>query len=175
MNRESKCEHDIDEQETAVAEYLCPLCLQTALKAERQENKQLRDSLDIAYQKGRIDGGKAAETKVAELEASALTGYEDGWHKLRSERDELKAKAFRVAVAYDALNTKNARLHDALKNLLSYAERNECHHENTHRGGIIWTICDDCGMKWADDEGGFKPYCEPVEIAAARQALGEKE
>ena len=27
MNRESKCQHDIDEQETAVAEHLCPLCL----------------------------------------------------------------------------------------------------------------------------------------------------
>jgi hypothetical protein len=27
MNRESKCEHDIDEQETAVAEHVCPLCL----------------------------------------------------------------------------------------------------------------------------------------------------
>ena len=27
MNRESKCEHDIDEQETAVAEHMCPLCL----------------------------------------------------------------------------------------------------------------------------------------------------
>ena len=68
-----------------------------------------------------------------------------------------------------------APLRDALKNLLSYAERNECHHENTHRGGIIWTICDDGGAKWADDQGGFKPYCEPVEITAARQALGEKE
>jgi hypothetical protein len=29
--------------------------------------------------------------RIAELEASALSGYEDGWHKLRSERDELKA------------------------------------------------------------------------------------
>jgi ribosomal protein L37AE/L43A len=70
---------------------------------------------------------------------------------------------------------KNARLRDALKNLVSYAERSECQHENTHRGGAIWTICDDCGGKWADDQGGFKPYCEPVEITAARQALGEKE
>jgi uncharacterized protein YhaN len=39
----------------------------------------------------------AAEAKVAELEASALTGYEDGWHKLRSERDELKAKLADIA------------------------------------------------------------------------------
>ena len=73
----------------------------------------------------------------------------------------------------EKLQAENARLRDALKNLLSYAERNKCHHENTHRGGIIWTICNDCGGKWADDQGGLKPYCEPVEITAARQALGD--
>ena len=71
------------------------------------------------------------------------------------------------------IQAENEKLRDALKNLLSYAERNECHHENTHRGGIIWTICDDCGGKWADDQGGLKPYCEPVEITAAHQALGD--
>jgi hypothetical protein len=71
------------------------------------------------------------------------------------------------------IQAENEKLRDALKNLLSYAERNECHHENTHRGGIIWTICDDCGGKWADDQGGLKPYCESVEITAARQALGD--
>ncbi len=32
-----------------------------------------------------------------------------------------------------------------------------CEHEDTHRGGSIWTICDQCGKQWADDEGGFKP------------------
>ncbi len=73
----------------------------------------------------------------------------------------------------DALRAENARLREALEKLLSYAERNECHHENTHRGGIIWTICDDCGGKWADDQGGLKPYCEPSEITNARAVLGE--
>lgn len=32
-----------------------------------------------------------------------------------------------------------------------------CEHEDTHRGGAIWTICDQCGKQWADDEGGFQP------------------
>lgn len=32
-----------------------------------------------------------------------------------------------------------------------------CDHTYTHRGGAIWTICDDCGREWADDEGGYKP------------------
>jgi hypothetical protein len=32
-----------------------------------------------------------------------------------------------------------------------------CEHEDTHRGGAIWTICDQCGKRWADDEGGLKP------------------
>jgi len=50
---------------------------------------------------------------------------------------------------------------DALENLVDYVERNTCRHENTHRGGVLWTICDDCGMKWADDRGGFPGYATP--------------
>jgi hypothetical protein len=60
---------------------------------------------------------------------------------------------------------------DVLEDLLRYTERNECRHEETSRGGSIWTICDECGMKWADDRGGFVPYQEPIEITQARKAL----
>ena len=35
---------------------------------------------------------KAERERVRELEASALTGYEDGWYTLRAERDGLNAK-----------------------------------------------------------------------------------
>lgn len=59
---------------------------------------------------------------------------------------------------------------DALRNLLTYAEQNTCTHESTHRGGAIWTICDDCGEKWADDEGGKPRYKEPIEFTRARRA-----
>lgn len=59
----------------------------------------------------------------------------------------------------------------ALTALLRYADENECIHETTHRGGAIWTICDDCGKEWADDRGGFVPYAEPKEITDAREAL----
>ncbi len=41
-----------------------------------------------------------------------------------------------------------------LQDLISFAWSNTCSHENTHRGGVLWEICDDCGAKWADDEGG---------------------
>jgi hypothetical protein len=41
-----------------------------------------------------------------------------------------------------------------LEDLLSYAESHTCLHEETYRGGNIWEICSNCGMKWADDEGG---------------------
>jgi len=64
-----------------------------------------------------------------------------------------------------------AELEAALRDLLSYVERNECQHEDTHRGGAIWTICDGCGMKWADDKGGFRPYAESKPITDARAAL----
>lgn len=46
-----------------------------------------------------------------------------------------------------------------------------CEHEDTHRGGAIWEICDSCGAEWADDEGGRPEYREPVEITAALDAI----
>lgn len=67
------------------------------------------------------------------------------------------------------------KLYKALKDLLRYAETNTCAHEETHRGGTNWTICDGCGEMWADDKGGFKPYKEPPVFTAARDALEEEE
>lgn len=62
-------------------------------------------------------------------------------------------------------------LREALSALLKYAEINECQHDETHRGGVIWTICDGCGRKWADDRNPFKGYQEPAEITNARAAI----
>lgn len=59
----------------------------------------------------------------------------------------------------------------ALADLLEYVDRNTCTHEDTHRGGAIWTICDGCGMMWADDKGGFVPHQDAPAVAAARAAL----
>jgi hypothetical protein len=46
--------------------------------------------------------------------------------------------------------------------------------QQTSRGGVIWTICDDCGMKWADDRGGFKPHKDAPAVAEARAALASR-
>lgn len=58
-----------------------------------------------------------------------------------------------------------------LERLLHHVDDITCIHESVHRGGSIWTICDDCGRKWADDRGGFKPYCDAPEVAAARKVV----
>lgn len=60
-----------------------------------------------------------------------------------------------------------------LSDLLAYAENQTCSHESTHRGGAIWEICDDCGAKWADDQGGKPEYVRPPEFEAAEQMLKE--
>jgi hypothetical protein len=63
------------------------------------------------------------------------------------------------------------RLRNSLRWAIREIERSTCTHEETHRGGAIWTICDHCDSKWADDEGGFVPYVEPPELIEARAAL----
>ena len=60
---------------------------------------------------------------------------------------------------------------DALEALLLRDEQNTCRHENTHRGGAIWEICDDCGAQWADDRGGKPEWKEPQEWVRAREVL----
>jgi hypothetical protein len=50
-----------------------------------------------------------------------------------------------------------------------YVERQQCLHEETHRGGAIWEICSMCGCKWADDEGGKPEQLEPKEITHVRE------
>ena len=64
---------------------------------------------------------------------------------------------------------------ELLEGLVAHIEGITCTHDNTHRGGAIWEICDDCGDKWADDRGGkpaFKwPEC--VEKAYALLYGGE--
>lgn len=64
-----------------------------------------------------------------------------------------------------------AELAESLHALLDQYDFSTCLHENTYRGGVIWTICSDCGEKWADDEGGFVPYEEPDYITRARDLL----
>ena len=61
-----------------------------------------------------------------------------------------------------------------LKDLLDHVDLITCQHDDTHRGGVIWTICDSCGRKWADDEGGFVPYEDAPAVAKARATLKGK-
>lgn len=58
-----------------------------------------------------------------------------------------------------------------LQSLLDYVDVNTCKHENTHRGGVQWTICANCGAKWADGEGGFKPHEDAPVVQKARELL----
>lgn len=73
------------------------------------------------------------------------------------------------------LRNENERLSKALKALLRRDEINTCQHEETHRGGFLWEICDSCGAKWADDEGGKPEWKDPVEWTEARAALAARE
>lgn len=60
-----------------------------------------------------------------------------------------------------------------IKRGLDFGWAQTCMHEETHRGGAIWEICDLCGAKWADDKGGKPAYEHPPELDDAENALAE--
>lgn len=58
---------------------------------------------------------------------------------------------------------------DEFEALLDYSERQVCAHEHTRRLGVIWTECENCGKKWADDEGGPPTESDaPAAVVRAR-------
>ena len=64
---------------------------------------------------------------------------------------------------------------DALiRQLVEYIEQNTCQHEETHRGGAIWEICDGCNAQWADDRGGKPKFAWAPIVLAACARLGGK-
>jgi hypothetical protein len=67
--------------------------------------------------------------------------------------------------------TEIALLRKALFACMTHIEINTCAHEETHRGGVLWEICDSCGMKWADDEGGKPKFQEAACVTDARNIL----
>lgn len=69
------------------------------------------------------------------------------------------------------LELDRAALMEALEKLLCRDMMNTCQHEETHRVGAIWEICDQCDAKWADDQGGKPEWKDPDEWTLAESAL----
>lgn len=85
--------------------------------------------------------------------------------------NSLEAQAFNARTEIDEARAAVAELIEAGALLLRHAGSQQCSHEDTHRGGSIWTICSACGCKWADDEGGMPEWKEDAAISDFRTAL----
>lgn len=99
-----------------------------------------------------------------------------------TEATQAVREAFEAAILNAAPALRNAasrdllqRAHGALLGAIQEYSRNVCEHEETKRGGAIWTICCQCDTKWADDRGGFQPYKEPERITTAWAVLHDLE
>lgn len=75
----------------------------------------------------------------------------------------------------EAAEARVKELEAGLLSLLRHVDNETCTHEDTYRGGLIWTICSACGCKWADDRGGFVPHCDAPAVSGARALLSHKD
>ena len=74
------------------------------------------------------------------------------------EINEVRAYAEESVRQALAAQVPVADVREALVNLLAHVDRSTCTHENLHKAGTIWTICDDCDRKWSSDMHPFKPH-----------------
>lgn len=147
--------------------------LETQLAAERSRNNDLefyRD--DNAVWHWQNDGQDFLESlscpviiPAHQLRAFLLENTHGGFTKRLSDL------ADKMSVIVNKTEAEAASLRTLLANLVDHVDSTTCQHDSTHRGGVIWTICDDCGKKWADDRGGFVPYTDDQALSAARTAL----
>lgn len=111
----------------------------------------------------------AGAEAVGSLRADQILKETDG--KLLDTAEKCRALTTRIA----ELEAENERLREAGRGLLQHVDDQTCTHESVHRGGTIWTICDECGKEWADDRGGFQPHEDAPAVAAFRTALTKPE
>lgn len=103
-----------------------------------------------------------------------LTEDAPDWSDLPAFVPAHEAEITRLRTALAERARALAATRETLSRLVDYADRQTCRHEETHRGGYLWTICDQCGCKWADDQGGMPEFKLPIEIIRAR-ALAQGE
>lgn len=127
---------------------------------------------------GSMWGGKESDDQIALcLHSEAANGIEliaASRDAYAEQRDELQRLHDETMAEITRLTEENKRLRDALSKLLQRDQRNTCQHGNTHCGGFIWEICDDCGAKWADDCGGKPEWKDPQEWVDAEVILAVK-
>lgn len=59
---------------------------------------------------------------------------------------------------------------EILKNLIDFANKNICSHEETYRAGANWEVCSMCGQ-WADYKGGKPEFQYPEFLDVAQKYL----
>ena len=115
-----------------------------------------------------FNGDKRAITCIE----CAVSGVKRQIAELRAERDDLLVDFRRLTKRAETLAAENARLgalplkdevERVVRALLERDEQNTCTHEETHRGGFLWEICDQCGAKWAEEQGGKPDWTDPPE------------
>lgn len=157
----------------------CSVCNpELAAELEDDEPAPAQDERDIRgvdrYRVVRAEFGcRVFSVKAGDGERSLFTGKREECGLVAAKLAEAFEDGKFVATrpAQTEQQPEQSGLMDALTQLLCWAEKQVCTHEETHRGGAIWEICDSCGAKWADDEGGRPAFAWPKAISEARAVL----
>lgn len=146
---------------------------------------QYKTPIELEFQKQILEERSQYESAwVSSMDAydeSQMQAFVDADRAARAPADSvledetLRQRLLTLVVERHQHALNLAKAEKLLKALVNHVEMNTCSHEETHRGGAIWEICNGCGAKWADDEGGKPKFKWPKAVAEAMQFLEKKE
>lgn len=135
-------------------------------EAEQANNRAILDSSDHVGDATKMVTDRQLADAVNELRDIAIKYHAAGQLRERiavAVHGLVRGEPATVAVDVGALGI--------VRKLVEHIERNTCAHDSTHRAGFNLTVCDQCGIGWADDQGGKPEFQWPPVVVDARRLL----
>lgn len=145
--------------------------LEAAEKERDWHAERCEEAMDeCARLRARIEAIEAMEKQEPECDVIGL--FRNVLYEAQTLKHDLPAGAKLYALPGAQTVASNQDEWKTLaKDLLREIEQQTCRHEETHRAGFLWEICDACGAEWADDEGGKPEFKWPKVVERAREML----
>lgn len=126
---------------------------------------------ELAPNQGWDSGEVVAETYIRQLSDKPVLSDKTKYKTVNVS--DLSMESTREHLLKEVPSYNQQSVVKIISKLVEHIERETCLHEETHRCGAIWEVCNLCGDEWADDRGGKPEFKWPSYVDDAHTLLNK--